>query len=64
MIWVKSSPRMQEIRFFEKDLKTKVNEYVGKEWVKGIRFTLDRHGVPKEGEVSAEFKKFLEDPEL
>lgn len=64
MIWVKSSARMQEIRFFENDLKAKVNEYVGKQWVRGIRFTLDRHSVPKEAEVSAEFKKFLEDPEV
>ncbi len=61
MIWVKSSPRMQEIRFFENDLKKKVNEHVGKEWVRSIRFTLDRHGVPNPGDVSDGFKKFLEE---
>lgn len=59
-IWVKSSSRMQEIRFFEETLKTKVNEHVGRDWVKSIRFTLDRHGVPQAGDVSAEFKKMLE----
>ena len=64
LLWVKSSARMQEIRFFEDQLKAKVNEYVGKPWVRSIRFSLDRHGVPKEGEVSEEFKKFLEDPEV
>jgi hypothetical protein len=59
-IWVKSSARMQEIRFFEDTLKTKVNEHVGRDWVKTIRFTLDRHGVPSTAEVSEEFKKMLE----
>lgn len=59
-IWVKSSARMQEIRFFEGQLKTKVNEYVGRDWVKHVRLTLDRHGVPQTSEVSAEFKKMLE----
>jgi len=59
VVWVKSSARMQEIRFFEATLKKKVNEYVGREWVKFIRFTLDRHSVPQQGEVSDDFKKFL-----
>lgn len=59
-IWVKSSARMQEIRFFEDQLRAKVNDYLKREWVKNIRFTLDRHGVPGAGEVSEEFKKFLE----
>jgi hypothetical protein len=59
-IWVKSSARMQEIRFFEDTLKTKVNEHVGRDWVRTIRFTLDRHGVPSTAEVSDEFKKMLE----
>jgi predicted nucleic acid-binding Zn ribbon protein len=58
-IWVKSSPRMQEIRFFEDQLKTKVNEHVGRSWCRDIRFTLDRRGIPKEAEVSEEFKAYL-----
>lgn len=60
-IWVKSSARMQEIRFFEETLKQKVNEHVGRSWVRNIRFTLDRHGVPRTEEVSEEFKKMLDD---
>lgn len=60
-LWVKSSARMQEIRFFENTIKQKVNEHVGREWIKSLRFTLDRHGVPPAAEVSAEFKKFLDD---
>lgn len=60
LVWVKSSARMQEIRFFEADLVKKVNEYTGKSWVRSVRFTLDRHSVPKSGEVSGDFKRFLD----
>ena len=59
-LWVKSAARMQEMRFFEEALKTKVNEHVGRDWVKAIRLTTDRHGVPTTAEVSADFKKMLE----
>lgn len=59
-IWVKSSARMQEIRFFEETLREKVNEHVGSNWVRYIRFTLDRHGVPNAEEMSPQFKKFLD----
>ncbi len=59
-IWVKSSARMQEIRFFEDQLKSKVNEHVGRVWAKHIRFTLDRRGVPSNSEISEEFKKMLD----
>jgi hypothetical protein len=58
-IWVKSSSRMQEIRFFEESMKKKINDHLGKSWAKTLRFTLDRRGIPKEAEVSDEFKKFL-----
>jgi hypothetical protein len=58
-IWVKSSARLQEIRFFEDTLKEKVNAHVGRTWARSLRFTLDRHGIPKAAEVSTEFKKFL-----
>jgi len=58
-IWVKSSARLQEIRFFEDTLKEKVNAHVGREWAKSLRFTLDRHGIPKAADVSEEFKTFL-----
>ncbi|MBX3023111.1 MAG: DUF721 domain-containing protein [Bdellovibrionales bacterium] len=60
IVWVKSSARMQEIRFFEKTLKEKVNEHVGRDWVKGIRFTLDRRGLPQPDQVSDQFKGFLD----
>lgn len=50
---------MQEIRFFEETLKEQVNKHVGREWTRSIRFTLDRRGIPKEAEISQEFKNFL-----
>lgn len=58
-IWVKSSARLQEIRFFEETLREKVNAHVGRQWTRSIRFTLDRHGIPRAAEVSEEFKNFL-----
>ena len=61
-IWVRSSARMQEIRFFEETLKKKVNDHVGRIWCRSMRFTLDRHDIPNRAEVSEEFKKFLEEP--
>lgn len=59
-LWVRSSAQLQEIRFFEDSLKLKVNEYMGREWVYSIRFTLDRKGIPFTANASEEFKKFLE----
>jgi len=59
-VWVKSSARMQEIRFFEKTLKDKVNEHVGRSWVRKVIFTLDRRGIPQAENVSDEFKSFLD----
>jgi len=60
-IWVKSSARLQEIRFFEETLREKVNEHVGRTWVKSLRFTMDRHGIPASADVSEEFKRYLEE---
>ena len=63
-VWVKSSARMQEIRFMERSLREKVNEYVGRQWVKYIRFTLNRHDVPQRETASPIIKKYLaDDPE-
>jgi predicted nucleic acid-binding Zn ribbon protein len=58
-VWVKSSARMQEMRFCEDVLKDKINKHVGRPFAHHIRFTLDRRGIPKEAEVSAEFKNYL-----
>lgn len=59
-IWVKSSSRMQEIRFFEDDLKIKINKYLGMNWVRSIRFTMDRKGVPSDATQSENMKDFID----
>lgn len=64
MVWVRSSARLQEIRFFEKTLREKVNEHVERDWVKKVIFTLDRRSVPQVDESSPEFRKYLEGPGL
>ena len=58
-IWVKSAARMQEIRFFEDSLRQKVNAYVGREWVRSVRFTMDRRGIPKAAEAPPELREYL-----
>lgn len=42
VIWVKSSTRMHEMRFMEQDLIARINQFLGAERIKEIRFTLDR----------------------
>lgn len=64
ILWVKSSARMQEIRFFEKTLREKVNDHVGRDWVRKIRFTLDRHDVPRQESASPIIKKYLGDDDV
>jgi predicted nucleic acid-binding Zn ribbon protein len=49
-IWVKSSAWMQQLSFAAVPLKAKINEYLGREYVRFIRFTLDKHSVPNIGE--------------
>ncbi len=49
-VWVKSSARLQEMTFVIKTLLKKVNTYAGRNWVKSIRFTLDRKAVPQQQE--------------
>lgn len=59
-IWVKSSARLQEFRFFEDDFRVKINAYLGTEWVKSVRFTLDRKGVPQDTASQQNLKNFID----
>ncbi len=45
-IWVKSSAWMQQLQFAAVPLRDKINAYLGRNYVRYIRFTLDRHSVP------------------
>lgn len=59
-IWVKSSVRLQEFRFFEEDFRIKINKYLNTELVKSVRFTLDRKGVPQEAGAQETLKNFID----
>ncbi len=59
-VWCKSSARMQELTFMVRPLMQKINTFIGKRWVRSIRFTLDRKDVPAPEETSEEFKSFIE----
>ena len=41
-IWVKHSAWMQQLWFFQEPIKDKVNDHLGKTWVKQVKFTLSR----------------------
>src|SRR5258708_17327565 len=45
-IWVKSSSWMQQMIYFAQPVREKVNKFVGKNWVRRVRFTLDKKDVP------------------
>ncbi|MCB0411233.1 MAG: DUF721 domain-containing protein [Bdellovibrionales bacterium] len=45
-VWVDHSARIQELTFLTDSIISRVNERVGKRWVRKIRFTLDRREVP------------------
>ena len=45
-IWVKSSAWMQQLIFAAAPLREKINAYLGRTYVRRIKFTLDRHSVP------------------
>ena len=59
-LWVRSSARMQEMRFLHNNIREKVNAYVGREWVKYVTFTLDRRSVPDLDQAPDDLKKNLE----
>lgn len=45
-LWVKSSTWMQQLIFFQGHIRVKVNKYLHRDFVKVIKFTLDRRSVP------------------
>lgn len=51
IVWVKSSTRLQEMRFIEEDLKRQINHFLGSEMVKEIKFTLERRRATSDDDV-------------
>ncbi len=59
LIWVKSAGHMQELSFGTDVIRDKVNKFVGFQWVKKVRLTLDRKDVPSLEESSPGLREFL-----
>ncbi len=59
-VWVENSVWLQQLTFMVGPLKNKINEHVGKDWVRQIRFTVDRRAVPTLEESEAGVRTFLE----
>jgi predicted nucleic acid-binding Zn ribbon protein len=59
VIWVDGSARMQEMTFLVRPLRDKINQFVGRQWVRSIRFTTDRHHVPDKNSVDRKFHDLL-----
>ena len=58
-VWVRDSVHLQEMTFMVRALKAKVNQFVGRSWVKSIRLTLDRKDVPTVQETEGELRDYL-----
>jgi predicted nucleic acid-binding Zn ribbon protein len=49
-VWVKNSTWLQQLYFVKDEMRKKVNAEVGYNYAKDIRFTMDRRGVPRQGQ--------------
>jgi hypothetical protein len=49
-LWVRNSTWMQQLTFMKDHIRLSINQKLGKEFVKNIRFTLDRRDVPAENQ--------------
>ena len=58
-IWVNHPTRMQDLIFISGTMRDQINKFIGRRWVRSIRFTLDRKSVPELAEMSDEFRNFL-----
>lgn len=41
-IWVRHSVWMQQLWFFQNEIRDNVNKHLGRQWVKQVKFTLNR----------------------
>ena len=58
-IWVNHPTSMQDLTFMVGAIKDQINKFIGRRWVRSIRFTLDRKSVPQNAEMSEELRSFL-----
>jgi predicted nucleic acid-binding Zn ribbon protein len=58
-VWVQSAVRLQEMTFLVRPLREKINAYVGYNWLRYIRFTLDKKSVPQAAGADESLKSFI-----
>lgn len=57
-LWVRHSAWMQQLMFMREHMLKTINQKMGHNYVKSIRFTLDRHDVPQQDD--ANFKEMIQ----
>ena len=55
---VSNSVRLQEMSFLEPFLREKINQFIGYNWVKSVRLTLDRRDVPPSKGFNPHYEKW------
>lgn len=58
-VWVENSVWLQQLTYFNVQMREKVNTYVGKKWIISVRLTLDRKSVPSSAEKIEGLSDFL-----
>ncbi len=58
-VWVKSSSWMQQLIFMREEIRDTIHKKMGVEFVKMIRFTLDRREVPTEAGEQEDIRQVL-----
>jgi predicted nucleic acid-binding Zn ribbon protein len=58
-LWVKNSTWMQQMVFMREEIRNTINQKLGQDFVKTLRFTLDRREAPSNEEDQEQFRKIL-----
>jgi predicted nucleic acid-binding Zn ribbon protein len=59
VLYVESSVWLQHLTFIATPIRKKINKHLDREWVRSIRFTLDRRSVPSVEESEEGLKTYL-----
>jgi len=58
-LWVRNSSWMQQLTFMKDHIQKTINQKLNKQFVKNIRFTLDRREVPGQHQNQQDFKNVI-----
>lgn len=61
ILWVKSSPWMQQMYYMKEQIRKTIVSKTGLNHIRNIHFTLDRRAVPRDQFEQTEIKKFVND---